>query len=250
MLFKMTKLKANNDFVNKYCQVFSVTDTPPTIISRLGTDAFMKSTLQYVKKGNVSCASPIGIDVPVLVYPDNALQRNTIVVVGQDPLRENNSNNNGKILWGYPFAIDCTKGIPQQCDVYKEIFCSLLKDYNLYLTDASKVWKKPGCNFFRNRDNAKQLLHEIQWLQNEIGCQHNIILLSMGRKAEKCICRMEIISQTSYPHITILHPSIRNWHNWKKVYKGRCKGKLDKDVICKIAIEQIENQLKALQKSN
>ena len=94
------------------------------------------------------------------------------------------------------------------------------------------------------------MLHEIQWLQNEIGCQHNIILLSMGRKAEKCICRMKIISQTSYPHITILHPSIRNWHNWKKVYKGRCKGKLDKDVICDIAIKQIENQLKALQKSS
>lgn len=246
----MTKLKANNDFVNKYCQVFSVIDTPPTIISRLGTDAFMKSTLQYVKKGYVSCASPIGIDVPVLVYPDNALQRNTIVVVGQDPLRKDNSNNNGDILWGYPFAIDCKKDEPHQCEVYKNIFCRLLKDYNLYLTDASKVWKKPGCNFFRNRDNAKQLLAEIDWLQKVIGCQHKIILLSMGRKAKKCICRMKIISQTSYPHITILHPSIRNWHNWKEKYKKGCEEKLNKDVICDIAIEQIENQLKELQKSS
>jgi hypothetical protein len=59
----MTKLKANNDFVNKYCQVFSVIDTPPTIISELGTDAFMKNDLQYVEKGNVSCAFIVVMNV-------------------------------------------------------------------------------------------------------------------------------------------------------------------------------------------
>ena len=168
-----------------------------------------------------------GFDVPVLIKSHNGQNKGLMIIVGESPLR--NGTEKG-LLVGFPFAVDY-KNEPPQCAVYKKLFNKLLEDYDLYITDIIKVWKK---NEKLTVTDENRII-----LENELGIlsemYDDIHILLMGSNAKKWGIKYNNC-------IEIPHMSRQNWNTWRiKIYEDAFR-KLINDG--KITQEDIEGFFK------
>ncbi len=161
--------------------------------------------------GNNKC---IGIDIPVLIHPESDKNNGqTLVIVGQSAQRDKNSNCSTKhALVGCPFAVSHIMSKPSQCDVYKLIFGKLLNlGYNLYITDAIKMWWTDKRPIFDSKDKDI-FLEEI----NQISENNNIkAIITWGKTAEYFVKSLPIGKNHQPNIIHLMHPGILNWDRWK-----------------------------------
>jgi hypothetical protein len=149
-----------------------------------------------------------GIDFPCLIHNGDS-NRETIIIVGESPRRNKNViNKNKPCSLGSPYGI-IFKEYPDQCWVYKQVFERLLeKGYNLYLTDADKMWTKQPLNGV--------LPDYIKILATEIGQIEHVIIVTFGIKARNAVRQC---LRFKYPNMIshLYHPSQRNYNRWLKI---------------------------------
>lgn len=149
-----------------------------------------------------------GIDFPCLIHNGDP-NRETIIIVGEAPRRNKYViNKNKPCSLGSPYGI-IFKEYPDQCWVYKQVFESLLsKDYNLYLTDADKMWTKQPLNGF--------LPDYIKILTTEIFQIEYVKIVTFGIKARNAVLQcIRINCPNKYSHL--YHPSQRNYDRWLNI---------------------------------
>ena len=147
-----------------------------------------------------------GFDVPVLINGNN---KKLMIIVGESPLR--NGTEKG-LLVGFPFAVDY-KNEPPRCAVYKKLFNKLLKDYDLYITDIIKVWKKN--EKLTVEKNDRDILDKELEILRGMYDEDDIHILLMGSNAKKWK-----INGEDYKCINIPHMSQQNWDTWRiKIYE-------------------------------
>ncbi len=90
-----------------------------------------------------------GIDIPILLTNDDKEDKETVVIVAQDPLRSIKDPMLkpfipfDKSIVGTPFAFHYELQYYKQTEVYRLIVDGLLKKgYNVYITDIWKCWDK------------------------------------------------------------------------------------------------------------
>ncbi len=161
-----------------------------------------------------------GVDIPVLLG-DKDDDNDTIFIIGESPTRNKKDfKDNRDLVIGTPFAVACVKGAPKQCDIYKYIFNRLInKGYNVYITDAVKVWydgmKQKG---FKNYINPA-------FLEKEIRKINPTIIVTWGETALKAYGKKE-------NHFHQTHPGTQKWDYWEKeMYKESLKDKKPKMTI-------------------
>ena len=166
-----------------------------------------------------------GFDVPVLIKSRNGNNKKLMIIVGESPLR--NGTEKG-LLVGFPFAVDYIKEKPHQCAVYKEFFNELLEDYDLYITDIIKVWKKNEKLTVGNNDRDI-LDKELEILRG--GMYDDIHILLMGSNAKKWGIKYNNC-------IEIPHMSRQNWNTWRiKKYEDAFRKLINDGKITKENIE-------------
>ncbi|MBR4988331.1 MAG: hypothetical protein IKY85_00310 [Bacteroidaceae bacterium] len=166
-----------------------------------------------------------GFDVPVLIQNDEVKKKKLMIIVGESPLR--NGTEKG-LLVDFPFAVDY-KNEPPQCAVYKKLFNELLKDYDLYITDIIKVWKKN--EKLTVGENDRDILdEELEILR---GMYDDIHILLMGSNAKKW--------DIDYDNcIEIPHMSRQNWNTWRiKIYEDVFRKLINDGKITKEDIEDL-----------
>ena len=92
---------------------------------------------------------PIGIDLPVLIKPEQSEAKATVVLLGQDPLRKSKDIDEAKVFdnafIGTPYRVHHLNGLPTNTRVYPKLIQSLQeKSYNVYLTDVRKYYPSPA----------------------------------------------------------------------------------------------------------
>lgn len=121
---------------------------------RVKEELFEAPDTPYYVIANQKEINPVkffGIDIPVLLKSPFKNTTETIILVGQDPLRSIEHIRDGfkdgginTIHEGTPYAIEidtnATKGNTSNLECYRPIIFELLKNYNVYLTDALKCW--------------------------------------------------------------------------------------------------------------
>lgn len=171
-------------------------------------------TLVPIKpKFNTNGKKYSGVDISVLLKPEDGGNGKTIVIVGESPLRDTkNPNNQNIVLLGTPYAVHQKKDCPKQCNVYKMIFNDLLKaGYSIYLTDIFKIW-------WQNRRGNKDLdFNEIEKkvLEEEFkifGLGDNPIIVIWSKLAAD-ILRKKKMEKKDF--LLLPHPCKKNWNNWK-----------------------------------
>ena len=151
-----------------------------------------------------------GIDLPVLLSKENSkADTPTIMIIGESPIRDTRQLKNGGLYIGTPFAVAGQKDVPNQCNIYKYIFCHLLNNgYKVYITDAVKVWY----NGLQKKDFIKEFKQYQKILEKEIEDINPKLIVTWGETAKKAC---EIIANKSLPRLHQAHPVRLNWDRWK-----------------------------------
>lgn len=197
-------------------------------------ETWLKNGHYYLEKKadleNYKCEESddiIGFDVPVLIKSHNGNNKKLMIIVGESPLR--NGTEKG-LLVGFPFAVDYNMDKPSQCAVYKTLFNELLaNDYDLYITDIIKVWKKNKKLTVEKKD--RDILNkELEKLSKEYADIH---ILLMGSNAKKW--------DIDYDNcIEIPHMSRQNWNTWRiKIYEDVFRKLINDGKITKMDIEDL-----------
>lgn len=127
---------------------------------------------------------PVGIDIPVLIKPEQAEPKAIVVLLGQDPLRRCKDVEKDKVLdyafVGTPYRMHHTEGLPPTTTVYpKLIRCLLEHGLSVYLTDVRKYY--PHTNKVSNAqkpDDDDLLVSELKCLGGPL------ILVLSGNEAQ------------------------------------------------------------------
>ncbi|MBO7553306.1 MAG: hypothetical protein J6T82_04640 [Bacteroidaceae bacterium] len=156
-----------------------------------------------------SSKSVVGIDIPCFIEKDQNSATRTIMIIGEAPRRNVCGKGTNLVLLGTPYAIQY-KEFPEQCWVYKQIFKGLLDDYNLYLTDALKVWPKTCASTYSNKE-WKDIL------KREILCVNPTMIVTFGRVAKNMLD--QIIKEGPYgiDIRNVIHPSQMNNNLWSSL---------------------------------
>lgn len=179
----------------------------------LGNSAFIKARgnqfapgLHHICFRDISYPNYGGIDFPCLIHNGN-LNRDTIIIVGDAPRRNKYVvDKNRPCSLGSPYAI-VFKEYPDQCWVYKQVFKTLCENYNLYLTDADKLWSKQNLLRKLPYDNDKILLDELKSIKH-------VRIVTFGSNAKSKVLKIQKKS-TFFNNISHLyHPSQRNNNRW------------------------------------
>lgn len=157
-----------------------------------------------------------GIDLPVLLSNKNSSD-DTIMIIGESPIRDTRQLKNGGLYIGTPFAVAGKKDVPNQCNIYKYIFCHLLNEgYKVYITDAVKVWynglgKKDFIKEFKSNN-----YHYQEILREEINSVKPKLIVTWGETAKKtCEIIANGFTQKFPPTFHQPHPVKLNWDRWK-----------------------------------
>ena len=151
-----------------------------------------------------------GIDIPCLLKSDKEVSKDTIMIIGEAPRRKAGSP---KFSLGTPYGIQYD-GYPPQCDVYKDIFkCLLGEGYNLYLTDAIKVWTN-------NKQTNRKLLvpdcTDYNILKEEINAEKPCKIVTFGRVAMNAVRTVYNNLEVKPPLCHLYHPSHIAIRHWKR----------------------------------
>lgn len=171
-----------------------------------GDEAFCKEI------NDVCCLQPqhniqiVGIDVPVKLSKGRE-RKGTIMIIGESPVRDTRKIHKNGIYIGTPFAVAYKFDIPIQCNIYKYIFCKLLDaGYDVYLTDAVKVWDTG----LKKKEYANHIDYTI--LKTEIKNMKPLLIVAWGETA-KTACYNIFKNEDFFFHQ--MHPVNLNWDRWK-----------------------------------
>lgn len=157
----------------------------------------------------ISSNNIVGIDIPCFIEKDVCSATETIMIIGEAPRRNVCGKGTGSTLLGTPYAIQY-KDFPDQCWVYKQIFKGLLDYYNLYLTDAFKVWPKTSASAYSNKE-WKELL------KKEIDCFKPTIIVTFGKEAKTMLDKIIKEGYNGFDVRNVIHPSQRNNSLWNSL---------------------------------
>lgn len=178
------------------------------------TEQFDKNTPGMFETLSVDVTSITGIDVPVLVSSGNVSNQKVVAIVAQDPRRDANDKMleglpfNQPII-GTPFAIHYKQSVYPQTEVYRQIINGLLnKRYNVYITDAHKIYSK-------GQKKGRNTQLEIKTLENELKGIKPDYVITFGTTAKNYIEKTSYIKDIKETY-SLLHPSQTNWDHWKQ----------------------------------
>ena len=187
-------IKVSNPFKGK--KAFSITDT---------SDMYSAPSNKVLYDISDNKHKYEGIDLPVLLKKDDNSE--IIMIIGESPVRRATKKWKEGLYFGTPFAVACNEGTPPQSDIYKFIFCRLLEEgYNVYITDAVKIWHKG----MKREDFIGSIDKEI--LKNEIDNINPHLVVAWGETA-RTACYNIYKDKKCYFHQT--HPVNSNWDRWK-----------------------------------
>lgn len=198
------------------------------ILEKLGNLAFSQTRgddympgLYEIDFPQITEGNYAGIDIPCLIYSETKSSE-TIMIIGEAPWREKNYIEKDKCCsLGAPYAIGFID-YPDRCWIYKQIIKRLVDTgYNIYLTDAYKLWtKKKIAKESEYRATYKEML--INEIRSERPCKvitFGKVAKAMVQQVAKNLKDANIISKIEI--FNILHPSQRVTCLWEKVLKGK-----------------------------
>jgi hypothetical protein len=204
-LFKAYE-KFDEDFISQQ-------KSPPTALSE-GAQSIEREKIlpkqvqEELEKKFMDNAYIIGIDLPVILTPENGSGK-TVFIVAEDPLRGEQFRNDPKVILSTPFGIH-----RERIKVYWLILDNLLqKGYSVYLTDIHKLWLK-------DKDHGKIKLQGAlldnfkRCLKKEIDYFNPELIITYGNPAKDSIEGMQLSTQVS----SFLHPSPSANASWKKIF--------------------------------
>jgi hypothetical protein len=161
-----------------------------------------------------------GIDVPVLWKPNHVKSSKTIILLAQDPLRDNDYwdyskeeiQHNKHVIIGTPYALHISEetkrtlvGTKQKSKrynvgVYRSIIEALCKlDYNVYCTDIFKY-------YMRNTPCEEVSNFDVEIFANEYKRIGPVKIIAMGKSAQAAVAKLPIEQNKI---ISVLHPKAR-----------------------------------------
>lgn len=176
--------------------------------------------LPKAKSGTAFSMIPdlVGFDVPVLIKPSCPEKKGTVVILGQDALRDSNDpllnkiKTNTDVVIGLPYAIAFDQDY-KQVAVYHTLIKNILESgYNVYLTDIWKSWTEGS------QDKKDEWIDGNPYkdcLDKEFGdLQIDYIVLMGGVAQEKyqTICHSNNIVYIPVPHLSPMANG-----KWKKI---------------------------------
>jgi hypothetical protein len=200
-VFSITRIELESLYKN-YRAEFNSENNNTQILSR---DVFCSDDKNFQK--SYAEALAIGIDIPTLFEINNGiLDKDTVFIVGQDPLR--GKEKPGKIEIGTPYALhskDCRA--ERNPKLYFTLIKVLLdKGYRVYLTDIFKIWVSKS-----NRDNNNKLIRNslkatdgrrfAEVLKNEEKIFKSHKVIAWGNEASKALKKQKI------DHFKFTHPA-------------------------------------------
>lgn len=156
----------------------------------------------------------VGIDLPTFITTPNA--KGTIIVLGEDPLRENAMKNNEPqpIILSTPFGVHlsiCRKGKQK---IYWEISERILTaGYNIYFTDINKIWMKGKGNPSKSKIPNDLKEKYLECLNKEIELFNPLLLITFGNKAKIASQQTKIDLEKK---LSLPHPAARK-NTWEKL---------------------------------
>ena len=202
-------------------------DTPksfgdkPLAIEKEKVSIYSNIKGDVIKKYNEK--TPCGIDIPVLLEPEQKSAKPLIVILGESALRNKEELDNIKapqnasknVILGTPYAIHLKK-CPPKCGVYRKIFDAILKEgYPIYITDIIKIWweGKKGNLLIPNDKDIEVFNKELRKLKKK---NNNIIIVAWGKKAQKGLEKISKSPEVEVPpSLSLPHPGVQNWDAWK-----------------------------------
>ncbi|WP_427158483.1 uracil-DNA glycosylase family protein [Aliinostoc sp. HNIBRCY26] len=158
----------------------------------------------------------IVVDIPSILEKDNnILNKKTVAIIGQDPLRKSNKRVE-EISIATPYALhlkNCRKKL-RNTKFYFELIQVLLDEgYRVYLTDICKVFvSKEDCD--RRLPLTKQdYTRFIQVLKAELDIFKPIAVITWGREAMIGVSRIKL----QHKHLVFPHPSGAARGAWRKL---------------------------------
>ena len=173
-----------------------------------------------------------GIDVPVLWTPDAGEASRTVLLLAQDPLRDEDywdkiycgdagleMEHSQAVIVGTPYALHLKtetmkarmsngKKKTWNIGIYRRLIEAIVeKGYNVYCTDIFKYYFQ-GHNLDIN-DFDRNILHAEIGRLNKRGLSH---IVCMGNPAKRSMA--ELKTNNSIPIINTLHPRARNWRQY------------------------------------
>lgn len=164
---------------------------------------------------NDKVETPCGIDIPILLEPEDNRKNQLIIILGESALRSEYEikmiTSPYNVILGTPYALHLRK-TPPKCGVYWKIFNALLKKgYSLYITDIIKVWwKGKKGNLLVPDDNLDIPIFKEEW--NSLKGRKPVIV-AWGKKAQNALMKIEEVSNEVI--LPLPHPSAQNRDSWK-----------------------------------
>lgn len=171
-----------------------------------------------------------GIDVPVLWKPNQVESSKTIILLAQDPLRDNDYwdyskeeiQHNKHVIIGTPYALHISEetkrtlvGTKQKSKrynvgVYRSIIEALCKrDYNVYCTDIFKY-------YMRNTPCEEVSKFDVEIFTNEYERINPVKIIAMGKRAQAAVAKLQIEQNKI---ISVLHPKARPQRTTEQIVK-------------------------------
>jgi hypothetical protein len=171
-----------------------------------------------------------GIDVPVLWKPNQVESSKTIILLAQDPLRDNDYwdyskkeiQHNKHVIIGTPYALHISEetkrtlvGTKQKSKrynvgVYRMIIEALCKlNYNVYCTDIFKY-------YMRNTPCEEVSNFDVKIFKNEYKRIGPVKIIAMGKSAQAAVAKLEIEQNKI---ISVLHPKARPQRETEQIVK-------------------------------
>lgn len=158
----------------------------------------------------------VGIDIPILLEKnDEVLEKRTIVILAQDPLRKS-SKRVEEIVVGTPYTLHrkSNREIGRSSAYFDLIKVLLDKSYRIYLTDIFKLWISqpdqdqgiPLCKQDSNRF--------LQILKPEIEIFEPLAIITWGQKASDAVKGLDLVTGH---HLEFPHPSSAANGKWRQL---------------------------------
>ena len=161
-----------------------------------------------------------GIDLPVLIEPNNHQNGKTIFIVGEDPLRNKGNHDKSKIILSTPYGTHLKKykdnGIGR---LYWNVSTMILdKGYSLYYTDVFKLWMRDnGQSKIEIKTNAILYKLFLSTIEYEVNHFKPCAIITYGKAAENAVKQFANDLQLQCEVVSFIHPSWLNNKRWKNL---------------------------------